>query len=84
MVGTLVCVKCSRTGLGPSARTIGRRMDQGDPGSIHGMVEQGAILAIIIANQEPCTFAKRCRLPDLLRHPGITGRSGDIDMDDLS
>ena len=63
---------------------IGRRVNERDPGSIHGMIEQRTVLVIVIANQETWTFSKGRRLPDLLGHPGITGGSGDIDMDDSS
>src|SRR5512147_801509 len=59
---------------------IGWCVDEGDPGSLHRMVKQSAVFAIVIANQKTWTFSKWGCLSDLLGYPGITGGAGHIDM----
>lgn len=61
-------------------RRIGWCVDECDPRSLHGMVEQRTVLVVIIADQKPWTVAKGRCLSNLLGYPGIIGGASHIDM----
>jgi hypothetical protein len=64
-------------GVGP--RRSDRRPDHRDPAGCGEAVERGAVLGVVVVDQEARPRPFGCCRPRLLRHPGVGRRAGDAE-----
>ena len=62
------------------ARSVMRRVEHLDPSPARDAVKRRAILAVIVADQEPWSLTERRCFPQLLGYPALAGMPRDREM----